>query len=265
MPDHFLLHAVLSALASTWPIWLVVVLAATLAAPRVKGMIGEAAVNWMARRQLDPAAYHLIPNVTLPVQGGTTQIDHVIVSPFGVFVVETKNMRGVIYGEAHQHTWTQRLGRQSFLFQNPLRQNYKHTQALTELLNLSPRQVHSLVVFVGDGKFATAMPDNVVRGMDYIRYILSKTEHVLSQSETTEISVRIENGRLTPSLKTQRQHVRHVKSIREAKDRQPPTCPKCGGTMSERQVRTGPLKGKRFLGCNRFPQCRGTLPIPREK
>jgi len=34
--------------------------------------------------------YNLIHNVTLLTEDGTTQIDHIVVSQYGVFVIETK-------------------------------------------------------------------------------------------------------------------------------------------------------------------------------
>ena len=63
-----------------------------------KGILGEFMVNVIARWQLDKQHYHLIKNVTLPTEDGTTQIDHIIVSVYGVFVVETKNIQ---IGRAH--------------------------------------------------------------------------------------------------------------------------------------------------------------------
>lgn len=62
--------------------------------PWFKGMLGEFVINVSAKLFLDKKQYHLIKNVTLPTEDGTTQIDHIIVSKFGVFVVETKNMTG---------------------------------------------------------------------------------------------------------------------------------------------------------------------------
>ncbi|WP_350617509.1 nuclease-related domain-containing protein, partial [Pseudomonas sp. HY7a-MNA-CIBAN-0227] len=77
-------------------------------------------------------------NVTLPLpNGGSTQIDHVIVSIYGIFVIETKNYKGWIFGNEKQRQWTQAFpnGRK-YKFQNPLRQNYLHIKTLADLLEL---------------------------------------------------------------------------------------------------------------------------------
>ena len=176
-------------------------------------MAGEFIVDISAKLLLNKDEYHLIKNVTLPTEDGTTQIDHIIVSKYGIFVVETKNMKGWIFGNANQNTWTQKIYKHSDKFQNPLHQNYKHVKTLESLLGLNDQQVHSVVVFVGDSTFKTEMPENVTCGGGYIRFIKSKTQLVLAKAEVDEIVRKIQEGRLTPSFKTNREHVKHVKHI----------------------------------------------------
>ncbi len=193
-----------------------------------KGVFGEFIVNLSAKLFLDKEKYHLIKNVTFPTEDGSTQIDHIIVSRFGVFVVETKNMKGWIFGSPNQKTWTQKIYKHSSKFQNPLHQNYKHTKTLESLLALSDEQLFSVVVFVGESRFKTEMPENVTYGKGYIRYIKSKNQPVLTELEVKDITSKIETGRLKPSFKTNREHVRHVKTIVEKKENAQ-SCPKCGG------------------------------------
>lgn len=235
------------------------ILAALLKSVWFKGVLGEFIVNVSTKLMLDKNEYHLIKNVTLPTEdSGTTQIDHVIVSVYGIFVVETKNMKGWIFGSANQATWTQKIYKHSHKFQNPLRQNYKHVKTLQSLLRLTDQQVHSVVVFVGDSTFKTDMPANVTYGSGYVRYIKSKTERVLTPIEVEDIVVKIETGRLKPSFQTHREHVNHVKTI-AAEKRNKTICPKCGSEMILRQAKKGPNVGKQFWGCSRFPQCRGII------
>lgn len=176
-------------------------------------MLGEFFVNVLAKILLDKRVYHLIKNVTLPAEDGTTQIDHIIVSRYGIFVVETKNMKGWIFGSPNQKTWTQKIYKNSRNFQNPLHQNYKHVKTLESLLERGDAQVYSLVVFVGDSTFKTEMPENVTYGLGYIRYIKSKRQIVFSEIEVDGILNKINNGMLTRSFKTNREHVKHVNDI----------------------------------------------------
>ena len=248
--------------SALWYLVPIAIIAGVLRSPWFKGVVGEFVVNLSSNFLLDKEKYHLIKNVTLPTENGSTQIDHIIVSEFGVFVVETKNMKGWIFGSQNQKEWTQKIYKYSRKFQNPLHQNYKHVKTLESLLGLNGKHVHSVVVFVGDSTFKTEMPENVTYGGGYARYIKSKKTPVLSESEVIDIVKRIEQGRLASSFKMNRKHIRHVKSIVSDKERTiHPNFPKCGASMVLRETRKGENVGRKFWGCTRFPQCRGVMDL----
>ena len=245
-------------LSSLWFVLPIIIVAGLFKIPWFKGIFGEFLVNTLSRIFLDKNEYHLIKNVTIPTEDGTTQIDHIIVSPYGVFVVETKNMKGWIFGSAHQKRWTQKIFKHSSQFQNPLHQNYKHVKTLQSALDLTDAEVHSLVVFIGESKFKTEMPANVTQGMGYLRYIKSIKEVVLSPERVIDIVERIQAERLTPSFKTHRAHVKHVKEIVREKENQM-ICQKCGSTMVKRVAKKGVNKGNEFWGCSNYPMCRNIV------
>ncbi len=206
-------------LSMFWFLIPIIVLVAVMKTPWFKGVIGEFKVNLEAKMFLNRTEYHLIKNVTLRIGDGTTQIDHIIVSKFGVFVVETKNMKGWIIGSPKQKTWTQKIYKQSRKFQNPLLQNYKHVKTIESILGLNDQQIHSVVVFTGDSTFKTELPENVTHGKGYIRFIKTKNKVIISDAEVEKIVSKIESGRLTPSFKTHREHVKHVKNIVSEKEK----------------------------------------------
>jgi restriction system protein len=173
-----------------------------LKSPWFKGFAGEMLVHISAKIHLNKDKYHVLRNVTLPTADGTTQIDHVIVSEYGVFVIETKNMKGWIFGGARQKTWTQKIFKYTNKFQNPLHQNYKHVKTLKSLLELNDQQIFSVVVFVGSSTFKTEMPDNVINGPGLIKFIKSKNQHVLFDSDIKMILSKVEAERMVPSRKT---------------------------------------------------------------
>jgi restriction system protein len=257
-PSSIITQMFSQVIGTYWWLILLIFLLAFLKSPFMKGVLGEFMVNLAARLSLDKKTYTLFKNVTLPTEDGTTQIDHVIVSRYGVFVIETKNMKGWIFGDPQQKTWTQKIYRHKSKFQNPLHQNYKHTQTLQSALELDSGKLFSLVVFVGDSDFKTPMPDNVVYLGGYIRFIKSKTQPILSDSEVLAICDKIAFGRLKPSIKTHREHVKHVKAIIEEKQSQVDenACPKCGRPMTLRTARNGDNQGKQFWGCTGYPKCR---------
>ncbi|PGM87565.1 nuclease-related domain-containing protein [Bacillus cereus] len=95
-----------------------------------KGKVGEKLVKRILSK-LNPESYYVLHDVTVHTEyGDTTQIDHIVIAETGVFVIETKNYEGWIYGDEKAARWTQGIFRNKHSFQNPLRQNYKHTKAI---------------------------------------------------------------------------------------------------------------------------------------
>jgi restriction system protein len=185
-----------------------------LGSPKFKGKLGESIVSKAAGKYLDEKTYQLIDNVTLIAGDGTTQIDHIIVSIYGVFVIETKNMKGWIFGSEKQKTWTQVIFKDKYKFQNPLRQNYKHVKVLQNLLKLRQDQFFSIIVFIGDCEIKTDLPDNVTVGLDYIDYILNKSKRVLTDKEVEITTNIIQNSRMEDSKETDNYHIQNLRNNR---------------------------------------------------
>lgn len=270
-------------LGQLWYLLPLLLLATLVKSPWFKGMIGEWFINLSIRLFLDQREYHLLKDVTLPIPQGSTQIDHVIVSRFGIFVIETKNMKGWIFGNPAHKSWTQQIYRRKHSFQNPLHQNHLHMMTLKSLLGLADHQLHSVIFFIGDCTFKTPMPQNVMnRGL--IRYVKEKTTPVLAESEVARVVDTIQQDRLAANWQTQRQHVAQLKarngvsptiylpttSIEINCNKQQtktrtlernghiPNCEKCGGTMVLRTSNRGINRGSQFWGCSRYPSCRNT-------
>lgn len=234
------------------PMLIVLVIVRT---PWFKGVFGEWQVNLLFRLFLPKDRYHLLKDVTLPTEDGTTQIDQILVSRYGVFVIETKNMKGWIFGSAGQRQWTQKLYKKSFKFQNPLHQNYKHLKTLESALELKPDALFSVIIFIGDSHFKTPMPENVTYARGGIRFIQSKNEVLLSEKQVRDIVCFIEQRRLQPGFDTTRRHVAHIKELEERRAGER-ICPQCGSGMELREGRKGKYAGRRFWGCSSYPRCR---------
>lgn len=249
-------------LSAAWYLIPMLVFITLIKLPWFKGILGEWQVNLLVKFYLDKTQYRLIKNVTLPTEDGTTQIDHIIVSKFGVFVVETKNMKGWIFGSANQKQWTQKIFKHTSKFQNPLHQNYKHVKTLESCLDINSEAVFSVIIFVGDNTFKTQMPENVTYAIAGIDYIKSKIEVRLSRYDIDNIISKIESGRLERGIKTNYQHVKHVKEIvKEKADSK--SCSKCGSDMVLRKASKGKNAGNEFWGCSSYPKCRNALFLQR--
>jgi hypothetical protein len=189
---------------------LLVIAVSYLQSPSVKGKLGESNVNRAIHKKLNKNEYHLLKDVTLPIFNHTTQIDHIVVSRYGIFVIETKNMKGWIFGGQRQKNWTQSIYKKKYQFQNPLRQNYKHIKTLAQKLDLAEDKFHSIIVFTGKSTFMTKMPENVLDS-GYIEYIKSKDEVLFSDSAVYQFIEKIERLKLERTRKTNRTHIAYLK------------------------------------------------------
>ena len=172
---------------------------------------GERNVSLALRKYFKDPDYHLLNHITLRYQDKTTQIDHILISRFGIFVIETKDHKGWIFANADHPTWTQVLFHSKFKFQNPIHQNHLHVKAVEQLLDFVPfNAIHSMIVFVGDAEFKTDMPAGVFTLPQLLDYLKSCTEEVMSLNRVQFCVGRLETARLQVSQLTDLEHLKSV-------------------------------------------------------
>lgn len=177
-----------------------------------RGKAGEFLVNVANETALDETVYHQYKNILLPsTDGTTTEIDHLIVSKHGIFVIETKTKTGWIFGSAHDRHWTQKLHRTTHKFQNPLRQNHRHIKAVQAITGLPDDAFTSIIVFFGDMEFKTPMPENVFKGCGHIEYIQKHYGKRLTLQQVHEAKRAINKHRLANTHENRQAHIDSVK------------------------------------------------------
>jgi restriction system protein len=168
---------------------------------------GEASVNNAIVAQFLPPQYHLLNNITIPIQNGTTQIDHVLVSTKGIFVIETKHFSGWIFADEKSKQWTQVIYRVKNSFQNPTHQNYLHIKTMEQLFDFVPKeQIHSVVVFTGSAQFKTPMPKDVIYLHQLVDFLKPFQNDVISPNRVEFCIGRLECRRYEVTKMTDIQH-----------------------------------------------------------
>jgi Nuclease-related domain len=168
---------------------------------------GEGAVRRRLTQVFHGPDYHLMNNVTLPDNGGTTQIDHILMSRYGIFVLEAKHYRGVIHAEADAPRWTQAFSTVRHTFQNPRWQNYKHVQVVKRLVPfVAPAHIHSLVVFTGTATFPAGYPQDVYDLNRLVAYLRTQTNQILTVEAMERCIGRLEHLRKRISGYTDVEH-----------------------------------------------------------
>ena len=228
--------------------------------PEAKGRIGENHIATRLNHEL-PDDYLTLNDLYLPLPDGTTtQIDHVIVSRYGVFVVETKTYSGWIFASVDSRYWTQILYQARSRFQNPLHQNYRHICTLAHLLKLHKQYIHNIVAFDDTCEFKVGMPEGVTYFSMLTRYITSFQKVLFTDKQVKQIVHAIKAWQETVSDNAKESHVYHLYQRHHGitSTATAPNCPYCGSPMVIRHRRD---KTGSFYGCTRYPKCRGIIKV----
>ncbi|MFM7018759.1 nuclease-related domain-containing protein [Flavobacterium sp.] len=178
---------------------------------KIKGIIGEKTVSSILNL-LDKSEYKIINDVVLKAGNTTTQIDHLVISNFGIFVIETKNYKGWILGYENSEYWTQVIFKRKEKFYNPIRQNLGHIKAIKNCLNeFSNIEYISIIAFSSNSEIKVKTTTDVVYTYKLIPTIKKYSKTNLTEKEKEEIFNKIneDNIRKTYNKKL------HVKYINE--------------------------------------------------
>lgn len=211
----------------------------------IRGKYGEYRVANTIQKALCDDQY-VINDIILSNDDKSAQIDHIVINPRGIFVIETKNYSGRIYGNEKQLEWTQVLayGKVKNKVYNPLKQNATHVYNVKRIVGNLP--VRSYVVFVQNNTEYIDAP--YVIPLCRLKYVLHTGETVL----TTE---QIENAyNLLLSHRADISKEQHIENIHKLQqDLAHGICPRCGGNLVLRNVKNG-----KFWGCSNYPKCKFT-------
>lgn len=227
-----------------------------------KGKAGESTVSHILRSL--PEDYLVINDVIIPDQVTdsnkkyTTQIDHVVVAPFGIFVIETKNYSGWIFGDEKSKRWKQTFKTtEAHYLYNPIKQNWGHTYALAEHLHLNIRAFKPIVVFSNNCKLHISSTTPVVYMSQLKACILQYTQEIIPRESVALIFDRLSKTNLV-GAEIEDIHIQSIgeRHVNKEIALQQGKCPRCGGNLVLRNGRYG-----QFYGCSNYPKCKFTHDI----
>lgn len=220
---------------------------------KIIGKIGELDVSHELNK-LPNNKYSIINNAMLYDENGKShQIDHIVFSKFGIFVIETKNYEGLIKGNTYDKQWVQILGKTKNSFYNPIHQNYGHIKVLEEKLNIKENKFISIVCFSDKAKLSITGNGNVINTSDLVSKIMNEYTEDIIDEDVIDLMKEIEKSQ-DKSLNRNFNHVSNIKKSLKENHFNDRICPKCGGKLVERKGKYG-----EFLGCSNYPRCKYTL------
>ena len=234
--------------------------------PSSIGQSGEKRVakklNWLSKE------YVVLNDIMLPTYYGTTQIDHIIVSPYGIFVLETKNYKGWVFGHENSQEWKQSLlgkkrfwgwSSQKYPFRNPILQNESHIRAVDRLLpDIHPASLIPIVVFSDNAQLYITAPNHIVIQWKNLRKTIKRFRKVyFSENQVKKFAKIIASANITdPEIR--KKHIANVIKTKHNVEQKltKEICPYCNAPLVKRKGEYGP-----FLGCSNFPKCRFTKKV----
>lgn len=181
---------------------------------RYSGAKGERIVSKALRKIARKHRFVVLNDVMLPLYDKTTQIDHLVIGPFGVMCIETKNHGGFIYGGMNDKHWQQKIGRQTHSFYNPLMQNLTHVKTVKYLLQkegLHKVPVYNLVVFSNRQVRVELKEKNIpVLPAKRLKKYFSDKKFKEAKISTKTVVSALEKHQITDK-KAKKRHIRHLK------------------------------------------------------
>lgn len=176
-----------------------------------RGNNGERLVQGLLEQL--PEGYYILNDIIVTKEQGTSQIDHVVVSKYGIFVIETKNYSGTIYGYPNNPHWVQHLGNKKYKMYNPIMQNLGHIEALEKHLNLSADKFIPIECFSSTAKLKVK-----ARGVMWprylVNYILGYKNEILTREEVIAIYYKLKDIELTEK-DAKKNHIDYVNQVKK--------------------------------------------------
>ena len=177
---------------------------------KIKGNKGEKYVDSILKEIPDSK---VLRDIVLKSDFGTSQIDNILISPKGIFVIETKNYSGWIFGNEKSKYWTQTIYNKKSKFFNPIIQNYGHIKAIEGHLSNEKDIYHSLIVFSNRcelKKIEVKTP--IVKMKNLKKYLLKyKSDVFLTKEDINYYNMILEKNNIT-GKKVRKNHVRNIKN-----------------------------------------------------
>lgn len=180
-----------------------------------KGYEGEMRIAIELKKISSCKDCRVLRNVYIPTRNGkTSEIDLILISPNGIFVIESKNYTGIIYGSSEDYRWTcVARSRKHYQLYNPKKQNATHIKHLKDFLDFPDDKFYkSYIVFSDECNLRLkGENDNVLYLSNLVQNILMHEEILLTSSKIETIYERLfPYAGFNTSNETKNNHIKQV-------------------------------------------------------
>jgi hypothetical protein len=182
-------------------IWILplLLLVVHIGSPRFLGTIGSTRVRRLLNNMLEKGRYTQMHDIRLPAGGGSIHVDHLLVSQYGIHVIDTIYKKGWIWGTDAQARWRHKVFGSLRQFDNPVYRNKLNVDNVARLLDLPLSRFHPMVVFSGHLGFKNERPANVVEMNSLIGKIRADSRQALTPEDADKALLSLQSSIIRPS------------------------------------------------------------------
>ena len=191
------------------PLFWIVIIAGILCCLFYKEIVGKAGEYWTKKELKKLGKEYLIINDLMirTEDKKTHQIDHVVISKYGIFVIETKQYDGYITGNDYDKKWCMKAGKNKLYINNPVHQNYGHIKALQEVLKLNEKNFISIICISGNAKLkiksnkVVEVNDIIDKIKSYQNILIDNYEEIYNELRNINIADRKQRNKHNREIK----------------------------------------------------------------
>lgn len=156
-----------------------------------KGLLGESLTERLINDNIK-CYKQLIRDVVIEYNDKKTQIDNILITSKGIYVIENKNYSGIIM--TGNSKWIQVLGENKSIIDNPFDQNEYHIDLLSKKMNIDKDKFKTYIVMGYDTKIQNKMNNHVINIQDLVDTILLdmfNSKDIYSHEDVDNIYLKI--------------------------------------------------------------------------
>lgn len=226
------------------------------------GGFGEYLTEYAMEHGNIPGRRTVFRNVLVPRTTGPTsesELDVLMLHDTGVYVMESKNYSGWIFGSEGQRQWAQTFDNgHKERFYNPIIQNRSHVRALSAHLGMPEDVFYSYIVFSERCELRKVPNDTdtyrILRRHHLVKVLrndIAKRERIFDDARFDELQAILAGLKSASTSEAKAEHVEQAQRVKAGE-----VCPRCGGELVLRTGRYG-----EFMGCSNYPRCHYTMDV----
>lgn len=228
-------------------ILIIIILAAILSLQK-KGILSKRRAVEKELNSLPSDKYKLLSNILIKTKYTTFNIEYVLVSIYGIFVINIKDCKGEIVGSENDEYWINNINNRTKFLKNPVIESNEYIEALMHKLEVSDSELFiPIIAFSNNCDLRASSTYRIVRVNQIKRAIQKNMKIRLSCYDMILFVNKLRSKNNTIEKVEKDIKLEIIKENKKDID----ICPKCGADLISRKGESSAYKE-----CSNYPECK---------